>query len=109
MYSILISLAICLAASARLTVKSRQFLDHETAGTDTGISCTISQGCVGGDVASCINGKFIITQPCTGSTTCLTLPVNNSTTDSALFCSTTEIQTALFAEAFGGVENIPHD
>ncbi|KAJ7032408.1 hypothetical protein C8F04DRAFT_1107506, partial [Mycena alexandri] len=108
MYSILMSLAICLAVSARPTVKSRQFLGHAIAGVDTGISCTIPEGCVSGDIASCINGKFIVTQPCCAPTTCLTLPVNNSTTDSVLACSTTEIQTELFAEAFGGIDNIPH-
>ncbi|KAJ6477777.1 hypothetical protein C8R45DRAFT_934427 [Mycena sanguinolenta] len=113
MYSIISLVALCLAASARPTFKNRQFLGHAVNGVDphdyfsTGISCTGGQGCFNGDLTSCINGEFIVTQVCADPQTCLQLPVNNSTTDSVLACSTTDIQTALFAEAFGGIDNIP--
>ncbi|KAF7348701.1 hypothetical protein MVEN_01388900 [Mycena venus] len=109
MYSIFSLVALCLAVSARPTFKNRQFLGHAINGVDTGISCTIPQGCVDGDIASCINGEFIISQACADPQTCLELPINNSTTDSVLACSTTDIQTALFAEAFGGIDKIPQD
>ncbi|KAJ7185240.1 hypothetical protein C8R46DRAFT_375203 [Mycena filopes] len=109
MYSILVALTLGLAVSARPALKNRQFLGHSIAGVDTGIACTIPEGCVDGDIVSCINGEFIVTEPCAAPTTCLSLPRNNSTTDSVLACSTTDIQTQLFGEAFGGIDKIPTD
>ncbi|KAJ6580585.1 hypothetical protein B0H10DRAFT_2235286 [Mycena sp. CBHHK59/15] len=110
MYSALITLALCLAAVARPTaLTTRQLVGSSPAGTQTGIACTDPEGCFNGDVVTCINGNFVVTQSCTGGTTCLTLPINNDPSRTGLGCATTEVQTALFANAFGGIENIPTD
>ncbi|KAJ7670652.1 hypothetical protein DFH06DRAFT_1468450 [Mycena polygramma] len=111
MYSIFFTFALCLVASARPAFKNRQFLNDEIPGVATGISCTTGDpdSCFNGAVASCTNGQLVVSQACAAPTTCLQLPVNNSTTDFAVSCSTTDIQTDLFAQAFGGIENIPTD
>ncbi|KAJ7683419.1 hypothetical protein B0H17DRAFT_1205122 [Mycena rosella] len=112
MYSSIIILALCMVAAARPTSflpRQSNGVANSPVGTNTGISCKIPQGCFNNDIVSCINGEFVVTQNCAVPTACLDLPVNNSTTESTLGCSTTEIQTALFGLAFGGVENIPTD
>ncbi|KAJ7474112.1 hypothetical protein FB451DRAFT_284488 [Mycena latifolia] len=114
MYSTFVVLALCLVAAARPTsLLNRQTgITHSPVGTNTGIQCNIAttpEGCVNLDIASCIDGEFVITQNCAAPTACLSLPVNNDPNNIALGCSTTEIQTALFGLAFGGVDKIPTD
>ncbi|KAJ7358368.1 hypothetical protein DFH08DRAFT_802202 [Mycena albidolilacea] len=95
MYSILVTLALCLAASGRPALENRQLPGHSIAGVayerpliSTGIPCT------NGNPAACFNGDI---------TKCLFLPVNGTVTPA---CSTQE-QTDLFSQAFGDINNIP--
>ncbi|KAJ6599794.1 hypothetical protein DFH09DRAFT_1355870 [Mycena vulgaris] len=107
MYSIFITLALCLVAAARPTARGAP--PPSPVGTKTGISCTVPEGCFNQDIVTCIDGEFVVTQNCAAPTTCLTLPIDNSTENFGIGCSTTEVQTALFGLAFGGVDKIPTD
>ncbi|KAJ6549970.1 hypothetical protein B0H19DRAFT_1160143 [Mycena capillaripes] len=109
MYTVVLTLALCLSASALPAFKNRQFLNRAIAGDATGIACTPGNGCFNGDVVTCVNGEFVVSQPCAAPTTCLVLPLDNSQTDEVFTCATTADQTALFGVAFGGVDKIPTD
>ncbi|KAF7363181.1 hypothetical protein MVEN_00670700 [Mycena venus] len=95
MYFILFTLALCLAASARPAPKNRQ---SEVTSRQSGITPADVPFCSFDDFNNCPAGLF-----------CLLLPLSNSQTDDFLGCATLQDQTNLFADAFGGIENIPHD
>ncbi|KAJ6529375.1 hypothetical protein B0H19DRAFT_1385015 [Mycena capillaripes] len=109
MYPIFLTLALCLAAAARPAWK------RANVGDNTGVPCTDAQpiGCSAngaqpGDVVSCVNGQFFVTQLCDiPDQLCVTVPSDNSPTGITFTCATLQEQTALFADAFGGVDNIP--
>ncbi|KAJ7034609.1 hypothetical protein C8F04DRAFT_568351 [Mycena alexandri] len=111
MYSILLALALCTAASqARPTLKIR---DSDPRGQN----CTVVAapdlndrcGLNLASVETCTNDVFVTSEVCQPGTLCVELPLNNSTVNIRLGCSTLQEQTDLFAFAFGGVNNIPQE
>ncbi|KAJ7239256.1 hypothetical protein C8J57DRAFT_1245999 [Mycena rebaudengoi] len=115
-YSLISLFALVLAASvsARPTLQlaNRQFkAAGKPIGTKLG-KCTLPESediCFDGDVATCQDGQITVTQTCSDGVVCLLLPVGGNSSNTISACSTAAEQTALFAIAFGGIENIPTD
>ncbi|KAJ7261015.1 hypothetical protein C8J57DRAFT_1514240 [Mycena rebaudengoi] len=108
----LLALIFATSVAARPTLyTNRQFVPSgKRIGTKLGQSCSNLAGediCFNGDVAICQDGELIVSQSCTGAATCLQLPVGGSAANIINACATATEQTALFAIAFGGIDNLP--